>query len=98
MISRGVVDGHIGLSPVSIAQFQLGPYTRSMTRFKTRIYSTSFSFVINEKKWSEISEADQKAIMAVSGPKFGRMAAQFWVEGDAKVIARFKSEWGHRSP
>lgn len=94
VISRGVVDGHIGLSPVSIAQFQIGPYTKSMTRFKTRIYSTSFSFVINEEKWSEISAADQAAIMAVSGPKFGRMAAQFWVDGDAKAIARFNSEWG----
>jgi TRAP-type C4-dicarboxylate transport system substrate-binding protein len=94
VISRGVVDGHIGLSPVSIAQFQIGPYTKSMTRFKTRIYSTSFSFVMNEKKWAEISPADQAAITAVSGSKFGRMAAQFWVDGDAAAIARFKSEWG----
>jgi TRAP-type C4-dicarboxylate transport system substrate-binding protein len=93
VISRGVVDGHIGLSPVSIAAFQLGPYTKSMTQFKTRIYSTSFSFVMNEKKWAEISLEDQAAITAVSGPKFGRMAAQFWVEGDAKALERFKSEW-----
>lgn len=94
VISRGVVDGHIGLSPVSIAQFQLGPYTKSMTQFKTRIYSTSFSFVMNEKKWAEISPEDQAAIMAVSGPKFGRMAAQFWVDGDKAAIARFNKEWG----
>ena len=93
VISRGVVDGHIGLSPVSIAAFQLAPYTKSMTRFKTRIYSTSFSFVMNEKKWAEISPADQDAIMAVSGPKFGRMAAEFWVRGDKKAIERFQSEW-----
>ena len=32
--------------------------------------------------------------MAVSGPKFGRMAAQFWVDGDKAAIDRFKSEWG----
>ncbi|MBO6782724.1 MAG: TRAP transporter substrate-binding protein DctP [Alphaproteobacteria bacterium] len=94
VISRGVVDGHIGLSPVSIDQFQLGPYTKSMTRFKTRIYSTSFSFVMNEDKWAEISPEDQEAIMAVSGPKFGRMAAQFWVDGDAAAIAKFKDQWG----
>jgi TRAP-type C4-dicarboxylate transport system substrate-binding protein len=93
VISRGVVDGHIGLSPVSIAAFQLAPYTKSMTRFKTRIYSTSFSFVINEKKWAEISSADQKLIMAVSGPKFGRMAAEFWVKGDKAAFKKFSSEW-----
>jgi len=94
VISRGVVDGHIGLSPVSIAAFQLGPYTKSMTQFKTRIYSTSFSFVMNEKKWAEISPEDQAAITAVSGEKFARMAAQFWVDGDKAAIERFKSEWG----
>ncbi|MEP4380234.1 MAG: TRAP transporter substrate-binding protein DctP [Alphaproteobacteria bacterium] len=93
VISRGVVDGHIGLSPVSIAAFQLGPYTKSMTQFKTRIYSTSFSFVINEKKWAEISPEDQAAITAVSGPKFGRMAAQFWVDGDKAALEKFRNEW-----
>ncbi|MGB0626417.1 MAG: hypothetical protein ACPGQ5_07620, partial [Alphaproteobacteria bacterium] len=36
---------------------------------------------------------DQKAIMAVSGPKFGRMAAQFWVDGDKAAIKRFNDEW-----
>jgi len=94
VISRGVVDGHIGLSPVSIAAFQLGPYTKSMTQFKTRIYSTSFSFVMNEKKWDEISPEDQAAITSVSGDKFARMAAQFWVDGDKAAIKRFNDEWG----
>lgn len=92
IISRGVVDGYIGLSPISVTTFQLAPYTKSMTRFKKRIYATSFSFVVADKKWAEITAADQKAIMGVSGEKFGRMAAKFWVDGDAKALGTFKKE------
>lgn len=92
IITRGIVDGYIGLSPVSVKLFQLAPYTKSMTRFKTRIYSTSFSFVVSDSKWAEISPEDQTAIMAVSGTKFGRMAAKFWEDGDASGIALFEQE------
>ena len=82
VISRGVVDAHVGLSPTSIRDFQLIHYTKSMTRFKKRIYSTSFSFLMNNKKWAEISAKDQAAIMAVSGEKFARFAAQHWIDRD----------------
>jgi len=82
IISRGVVDAFVGLSPTSVRDFQLIPYTKSMTRFKTRIYSTSFSFLMNNKKWAEISAKDQAAIMAVSGEKFARMASDHWVQRD----------------
>ena len=82
VISRGVVDAHVGLSPTSIRDFQLIPYTKSMTKFKKRIYSTSFSFLINEEKWAKISPTDQASIMAVSGEKLGRIASAHWMERD----------------
>lgn len=82
IISRGVVDAFVGLSPTSVRDFQLIPYTKSKTRFKKRIYSTSFSFLMNEAKWAEISAADQKSIMAISGEKFARTAAAHWIEKD----------------
>lgn len=82
VISRGVVDAHVGLSPTSIRDFQLIPYTKSMTRFKKRIYSTSFSFLMNKGKWAEISAKDQAAIMEISGEKFARAAAAHWVARD----------------
>jgi TRAP-type C4-dicarboxylate transport system substrate-binding protein len=90
IISRGVVDSYVGLSPTSVRDFQLIPYTKSMTKFKKRIYSTSFSFLINEKKWAEISPGDQAKIMEVSGEKFARMAAAHWIERDrtaSKLLA-----------
>ncbi len=43
IISRGVVDAYVGVSPTSVRDFRLIPYTKSMTRFDRGIYSTSFS-------------------------------------------------------
>lgn len=91
IISRGVVDAHVGLSPTAVRDFRVIPYTKSMTKFSKRIYSTSFSFLMNEAKWAELSPADQAAISSVSGPKFGRMAARHWMDADASALKEFKA-------
>ncbi|MEM8631983.1 MAG: hypothetical protein AAGF74_12155 [Pseudomonadota bacterium] len=88
VISRGVVDGYIALSVNSADTFQLLPYSKSRTRFKRGLYTTTFSLMINEDKWAEISPEDQAAIMEVSGPTFARMAAQFWVDRDIASEAK----------
>ncbi len=82
IISRGVVDAFVGVSPTSVRDFRIIPYTKSKTVFDRGIYSTSFSFLMNGKKWNALSKEDQKAIMSVSGVKFGRMASAYWVEAD----------------
>jgi TRAP-type C4-dicarboxylate transport system substrate-binding protein len=87
IVSRGVVDAFVGVSPATVRDFRLIPYTKSMTLFQRRIYSTSFSFVMSEKKWNALSKKDQAAIESVSGPKFGRMAATYWVESDKTAEA-----------
>lgn len=91
IISRGVVDAHVGLSPTAVRDFQVIPYTKSMTKFKKRIYSTSFSFFINTDKWAEISAEDQAKITAVSGEKFARMASEHWMRKDATALEEFKT-------
>ncbi len=87
IISRGVVDAYVGLSPASVSDFQLIDYTKSMTQFAKGIYSTSFSVVMNENKWKSLSAKDQAAIELVSGEKFGRMASKYWVESDKRGLA-----------
>ena len=82
IISRGVVDAYVGVSATSVRDFRIIPYTKSKTEFDRGIYSTSFSFLMNEKKWNELSKEDQQAIMSVSGAKFGRMASAYWVDAD----------------
>ncbi len=90
IISRGVVDAYIGVSATSVRDFRIIPYTKSMTEFDRGVYSTSFSFLMSEKKWNALSKKDQDAIMSVSGPRFGRMAASYWVEADKTAEVELK--------
>jgi TRAP-type C4-dicarboxylate transport system substrate-binding protein len=90
IVSRGVVDAYVGVSPTSVRDFRIIPYTKSMTEFERGIYSTSFSFLMSEKKWNALSKKDQDAIMSVSGAKFGRMAAAYWVEADKTAEVELK--------
>ncbi len=87
IVSRGVVDAYVGVSATSVRDFRLIPYTKSKTEFDRGIYSTSFSLLMNEKKWNALSKKDQAAIMSVSGAKFGRMASAYWVEADKEASA-----------
>jgi TRAP-type C4-dicarboxylate transport system substrate-binding protein len=87
IISRGVVDAYVGVSPSTVRDFRLIPYTKSKTEFDRGIYSTSFSLLMSEEKWNALSKKDQAAIVSVSGAKFGRMAAGYWVEADKEASA-----------
>lgn len=78
IISRGVVDGHLGLDPQAVQAFQLMPYTKSTTRFTKPVYATSFSVFINSDKWAEISPEDQEAIISVSGDVLGAAFGARW--------------------
>lgn len=89
VISRGVVDAHLGLGGDALQAFQVIPYTRSMTQFEGAVYTTSFSFVMNQDKWAEISPEDQDAIRGVSGAAIGMLAAQEWEDISNSVYAQF---------
>ena len=91
-ISRGVVDGHFGLGGEAIRSFQVIPYTTSMTRFSTPVYTTTFSFFMNKDKWNEISPEDQAAIWSVSGEVLGMAAAQSWDTQTQAVFDSFAQE------
>ena len=89
IISRGVVDASLGLDQEAIRAFQLLPYAKSMTRFSTAVYTTSFSMFINQDTWAEISEADQAAIMAVSGESFAETVGSAWDAANASAEKLF---------
>lgn len=89
IISRGVVDGHLGLDPQAVQAFQLMPYTQSTTSFEQPIYSTSFSVFMNNDTWSELSEADQAAIMEVSGAVLGAAFGARWDHAAATAVEAY---------
>jgi TRAP-type C4-dicarboxylate transport system substrate-binding protein len=76
IISKGVVDGYVGVTFSSVVQFKLTDYTKSATVFDRKIFTPTFSFFIHEKKWNEISEADRNAIVVLSGEKISRHFGQ----------------------
>ncbi|SNS53694.1 hypothetical protein [Tropicimonas sediminicola] len=89
IISRGVVDGHLGLDPQAVQAFQLMPYTKSTTAFSTPIYSTSFSVFANSDKWAELSPEDQEAIMSVSGEALAAAFGARWDKAAAAAVAAY---------
>ncbi|MDI5922676.1 TRAP transporter substrate-binding protein DctP [Halomonas sp. LR5S13] len=89
IISRGVVDAYLGLDPHLTKNFQLIPYTKSMTRFNNSIYSSSFSVFINKDKWAEISEADRKVITELSGSELGKAAGAAWRRSIDEALKTF---------
>lgn len=89
IISRGVVDGHLGLDPQAVQAFQLIPYTKSMTRFSIPMYSTSFSVFINKDTWAELSVEDQEAIMSISGDVLGAAFGARWDQAAASAEQAF---------
>lgn len=76
IISKGVVDGYTGVPFSSVGQFKLTDYTKSVTVFKHKIFTPTFSFFIHAKKWNEIAAADRAAIEALSGEKISRYFGQ----------------------
>ena len=92
IISRGVVDAHIGLDPQAVRNLQLGDYTKSMTQFSRSLYTTSFSLVINKDRWAKISAADQAAILKVSGATFAAMAGGAWAKDNAAALQTLQAK------
>lgn len=89
IISRGVVDSHIGLDAQALRAYQVMAYTKSNTKFKGAIYSSSFSVFVNADKWAEISPEDQDAIMGVSGATLGERFGSGWDAENAAAEAGY---------
>ena len=76
IISKGVVDGYVGVPWTSVQQFKLADYTRSATLLNGKIFQLTFSVMLSREKWDAISPEDQQAIRAVMGDDFGKRAGQ----------------------
>lgn len=77
IVSKGVVDGHVGIPQSEVTQFKLTDYTRSVTLFPEKIFQASFSFFISDAAWERIDEVDRAAIMDALGGDFARWMGAF---------------------
>ena len=86
IVSRNVVDAHIGITYDAINSFKATPYTKSCVRFVTSPNSTNFSHFFNAKAWARLSEQDQEIIRSLSGEHLARMVGSAYnvVNADAR--------------
>lgn len=70
LVSKGVVDGHIGVPQSEVTQYKLTDYTKSATIFDEKIFQATFSFFLSKSKWEAISEEDRAAIRDALGSDF----------------------------
>jgi TRAP-type C4-dicarboxylate transport system substrate-binding protein len=66
LASTGVVDG-VSVPAHGLFAFKIMPYVKYVTVIKGGLTNTSFSFLINGKKWDGLSKTQQDQIMSVSG-------------------------------
>lgn len=70
--SQGVVAGSM-MTLGGLVSFRLAEVLPYTLEIPGGFYRGSFAFVMNEEKWSSISEDDRAAIMSVSGEKLSRL-------------------------
>jgi TRAP-type C4-dicarboxylate transport system substrate-binding protein len=59
-----------------------------VTLTSRKVFAASFSFLISDAKWAEISPEDQAAIRAVSGEAFAELAGGVWNAAEAGAIEK----------
>ncbi|MDH4192222.1 MAG: TRAP transporter substrate-binding protein [Betaproteobacteria bacterium] len=83
ILSSGVADG-VFFPKESPLSFKLIPLIKHVTYVPGGLYNVSFLFMMNSAKWSQISKADQAAIMKLSGEAYAHRAGKAWDAADAK--------------
>lgn len=84
VVSKKVVDGTV-TSTYTLAAFKLMPYIKHVTLVPDGLYATTFSLLLNEKKWKKLSKADKAAVASVSGERIAANAGRATDNLNAKV-------------
>lgn len=85
IVSRNVVDAHVGITYDAISSFKAAPYTKSCVRFETSPNSTNFSHFFSAKSWQRLSAEDQEIIRGLSGEHLARMVGSAYNEINANA-------------
>ena len=88
IVSKGVVDAFVGLTPGDLLAFKIDKYAKSATEIPAGWFGATFSTFWNKKKWDTIPERDQKIIWSLSGENLGWRSLP-WDETKAKTRKRF---------
>ncbi|MGE0097441.1 MAG: TRAP transporter substrate-binding protein [Hydrogenophaga sp.] len=93
LLSSGVVDGSF-LNREAVYGYKLLDALPHLTLIPGGIYNTVLSLVINEKKWNEISEADRRAIMGISGEALATSIGKAYNRIDGEGVDALRKNGG----
>jgi TRAP-type transport system periplasmic protein len=83
LLSQGVADGVFFPKEAPVA-FKLVPLIKHATYIPGGLFCTSFTLIMNEAKWNQISAADRAAIEKTLGEPAARRAGKAWDAADAR--------------
>ncbi len=91
MMQQSVVDGTF-LPAQEQKFFRLSEVSTDLTIFPKGLYTTAFSIVMNQDAFDGLSNADQEAIMSVSGERLSQLAGAAWGKADDDGIMEAKDK------
>ncbi len=89
LLSTGVMDGTL-FPAESTDSFKIDKIIKYATTFPGGLYNTSFVFMMNPNTYDKLSDADKKAVDAVSGEVAASIFGKGWDEVDAKAMANMQ--------
>ncbi|MFP1644706.1 TRAP transporter substrate-binding protein [Pontitalea aquivivens] len=90
LASGGVIDGAT-TPPDALLGFKLDEVLNRMTFVPGGLTSTTVIVSVNPDTWDKISEADQQAILSVSGEKIARMSGDLHFDETKKAIEKMEA-------
>jgi TRAP-type C4-dicarboxylate transport system substrate-binding protein len=89
LLSTGVMDGTL-FPAESTDSFKIDKIIKHATTFPGGLYNTSFVFMMNPAKYNQLSDADKKAVDAVSGEAAARLFGKGWDKVDDIALANMQ--------
>ena len=86
LVSKGVVDG-AAVPGHGLRAFRILPYIKASTIIPGGLTNTSFSMLINGKKWDGLTKQQQDQIMSVSGLKLSERTLAGQKAADSGIAA-----------
>jgi TRAP-type transport system periplasmic protein len=93
ILSAGIADG-IMFPNESLKSFNIVNLVPYHTFVRGGLYSSSFWFAMNKKKFDGLAKADQDAIMSASQESFARLAGAGWDKADLEGREAMKAAGG----
>jgi len=84
-LSTGVIDG-VTFPAEALKAFNLSQHIKYSMTVPGGLYNTSWFMVMNEDRWTDLSDEDRAAIEAISGAALAETAGTVWNAADAGGI------------